>query len=287
MLDYWSMHQADREGRIAEDGTDHSVVSLSTTFQGAVVLDGVLDPLPGAILAEELTRLERELWLEDRRNGVHRTLRQRRAAALVRMAVRSAAKTEGALDPRLLLTVHVGESTLANLCELAHGKVIAPGVLVPWLGHAAVESILFDGPMTVVGVSSQRTFTGVVRRAVQARDRRCVHPSGCRVPAARCDVNHIVPRSQHGETSQFNGNVECPAHNRDAGRHDQATQPLPSRPVTPADIRRVRSRYRARFGQFDGKADDGAGESDGAGDPDGEASGPADEGGAGPVQPGV
>ncbi|MGH9133645.1 MAG: HNH endonuclease signature motif containing protein, partial [Ilumatobacteraceae bacterium] len=126
----------------------------------------------------------------------------------------------------------------------ANGTVITPGQLVPWLADAELETVLFDGPTTVVSVSQRRCFTGVLRRAIEVRDRHCQHPSGCDVPADGCDVDHIVPRAIHGETSQFNGRLECPTHNRHPDKHDHGATGLPPRPVTRLDELRARLRWR-------------------------------------------
>ena len=65
---------------------------------------------------------------------------------MLRMAERSAAKPKGAKKARVLLRVVVGDDSLARLCELGNGNVIAPGQLLPYLDRADIESILFDGP---------------------------------------------------------------------------------------------------------------------------------------------
>ena len=124
-----------------------------------------------------------------------------------------------------------------------------------------METILFDGPTTVLSVSHRRTFAGALRRGIQAHDRHCQHPSGCDVPAEKCDVDHIVPWAAGGETSQFNGRLECPTHNRHADRHDHDAIPLPRRNITRLDVLRARIRWRQRH---DRKEDDD--EIDGDGD---------------------
>jgi len=83
-----------------------------------------------------------------------------------------------------------------------------------------METFLFDGPSVVLTASQQRTFTGKLRRAIQARDRRCQHPSGCNTPSANGDVDHIVPWKDGGTTDQFNGRAQCRPHNRHHDKHD-------------------------------------------------------------------
>jgi 5-methylcytosine-specific restriction endonuclease McrA len=121
---------------------------------------------------------------------------------------------------------------------------------------AVLESVLFDGPTTVISVSKRRTFTGAVRRAIQVRDRHCQHPSGCDVPAEDCDVDHTVPYTAGGPTSQFNGRLQCPSQNRDADKHDHGAIPLPPRPITRLDELRARIRWRILHSQTDDEDDD-------------------------------
>ena len=245
IVEYWCQradaqtNQADPERR-GEGGRLHA----SATMDGTVVLDAVLEPIGGAAVLAELARLEREHYLADERQGIERTAAQRRADALVTMAERSATTPTGGRRPKPLFTVLLGDDTFTRLCELSNGTVLTPGQLVPWLGTAELETVLFDGPSTVVSVSHRRAFTGAVRRAIEVRDRHCQHPSGCDVPSDRCDVDHIVPYSQRGESSQFNGRLECSTHNRHSDKHDHHAVPLPSRPVTRLDELRVRLRWR-------------------------------------------
>src|SRR5262245_5037332 len=76
----------DATGANGHDAHLHAAATLG----GTVVVDGVLDAIGGAIVISELDRLERELRLTDQREGCIRTIGQRRAAALVSMAQRSA-----------------------------------------------------------------------------------------------------------------------------------------------------------------------------------------------------
>ena len=124
--------------------------------------------------------------------------------------------------------------------------MIHPQQLAPYVDDAVLESVLFDGPSTVLSVSQQRSFTGKLRRAIEARDRRCQHPSGCDVPARDCDVDHIVPHSQGGPTSQFNGRLQCRTHNRNANKHDHGATGAPDRWVHRVDTFRARIRWRLR-----------------------------------------
>ena len=245
LVDYWCARAdavADEDRATRQRESAH--LNASPTLDGTVVVNGVLDPIGGTIVIDELTRLERELYLTDQRDGVTRTASQRRSAALVEMATRSATAPADGRRPRPLFTILAGDETLSHLCELGSGTVIAPGQLVDWMGDADLETVLFDGPSTVISVSHRRTFTGALRRAVQVRDRHCQHTSGCDVPADQCDVDHIVPHSLDGPTSQFNGKLECTPHNRDSARHDHGGSPRPPRSIDRLDELRCRLRWR-------------------------------------------
>ena len=229
MVTYWCQ-RTDAAG--AEDDADRLVVrrgaSASKTFDGTVEVRATLDPVAGAAFVEELNRLMEQLRLADLADGVSRTTRQRRADALVEMAVRFRTAADGGLRPRPLITILAGEATFAHLCELAAGTVIAPGQIVPLLSEAEIERVVFDGPNRVIDVSHKRRFTGAVRRAIEVRDRHCTHPSGCDEPATRCDIDHVIPHSHGGETSEHNGRLRCWPHNRTDHLRN-------ARPATPAD----------------------------------------------------
>jgi len=250
LVTYWA-NRIDSEVAHDSDPGDHANrVHVSDTLDGTVVLNGVLDPLGGAAFANELRHLAEQVRRADLQAGVSRSPAQRRAAALVEMAIRSASAPADGRRPRPLFTVQLGDDSFERLCETGAGAVIAPGALVPWLGTADLETVLFDGPSTVLSVSSRRSFTGALRRAIEVRDRHCQHPSGCEVPADQCDVDHVVPFAQGGSTDQFNGRLQCPTHNRRSDLHDHGARPLPVRTVARIDALRTRIRWRIRHGAY-------------------------------------
>ncbi len=241
VIGYWRHHIDDRDPM---PPAEHNRAHASTTFDGTVVVDAVLDPIGGAIVVAELDRLSEQLRLADQRDGALRTAAQRRAAALVEMATRSAATPKGARRPRPLFTLLIGDDHVRHVCELAAGQIVAPERLGPYLDVADVEVVLFDGPRTVLSVSRKRSFVGAVRRAIQVRDRHCQHPAGCDEPVDRCDVDHIDPWITSHRTDQHNGRLQCTTHNRHADKHDRPAAPPPPRVVTYLDEVRARLRWR-------------------------------------------
>jgi hypothetical protein len=232
VLAYWCQH-ADPDGVEDTAAADHEARRLhhSRTFRGTWALDGLLDPIGGAVVADALEAIEAELfdadWAESRARvgedvcaaDLGRTPAQRRADALVELARRAMATPAGARLPAPLFTVLVGYETFAGrICELADGTVITPGSLLPWLREAFVERVVFDGPDRVKNVGvRRRLFTGATRRAVEVRDRECFHAL-CEVPAEDCEVDHVVPWAAGGATVDTNGRPACAFHNRERHR---------------------------------------------------------------------
>jgi hypothetical protein len=225
---YWES-VVDADG--AEDQADSDFASrylhLSETWRANWALGGQLDPIGGEQVFVELCRIDQELFKADwaAAKAIHgedtclehlaRTPAQRRADALVEMAHRSAAKPADAVEPRPLLVAHLGDESLRRVCELASGRVITPGRLVPLLDEADIQRIVYAGKSRRVTDLSERArfFTGPLRDAILLRDRHCQHP-GCTVPAQDCQVDHVIPRSRGGLTTQENGQARCDHHNR-------------------------------------------------------------------------
>ena len=237
VLRYWeSLIDQDSEEAQGNDDYLSRRLHASEFLRGMVRVDATLDPVGGAIFTTELARIEQELFDSDwatakavhgddtRASHLTRTPPQRRADALVEMAHRSASyepRTDSDSQPRPLFSVHIGPDTVNRLCELASGTVIAPGLLVPYLGEADIERIIYDPKSRVIDLSRRAPFfRGGLRRAIELRDRWCTHP-GCTKPAEHCEIDHITPRSHGGETVQDNGRASCDTHNRWQWNHHQ------------------------------------------------------------------
>jgi hypothetical protein len=206
-------------------------VRLVQSFAGEWFGDLHLDPLSGTLVAGELARIEQALFEADWRAAkdrlvaegltreptvadLGRTGAQRRADALVEMATRSAACPEGARRPAPLFSVFVNyEEMHGRMVELANGCVVTPGSLLRYLDGADIERAVFTGDNRVEIGPTHRFFTGALRRALELRDRECAHPY-CEERFERCQADHIVEFSQGGPTTQENGRLLCPFHNR-------------------------------------------------------------------------
>lgn len=239
-VQYWALLADDLLGRRRERPEGSRVYLDRSSITGQAHLGGQLEAVDAEIVERELSRLMREVLLDDRANKVCRSTAQRRAVALVRMASRSVNASGPSARP--LFEVVVGDETARRLCELASGVVVAPEALAAHIDTAVMQAFLFDGSNTVVAVSARRTFTGALRKAIQVRDRRCQHGSVCPVPGIDGDVDHRIPAARGGPTSQFNGRCLCWSHNRHEHLSDHPSR-VPERHLTVLDEIRCRIRW--------------------------------------------
>jgi hypothetical protein len=226
-VQYWDQ-LADPDGteEAAEERRARRDVYLAATFDGMFLGKMSLDPISGAIVSGEHQRIEAELfaadWAKAREelgreptiDELWRTPSQRRADALVEMAIRSRTAPADGRRPLPLFSVLVGWETLGGrILQLAQGAALTPGSLVPWIDHMDLERAVFEpGGRVEVGITA-RFFTGGTRRAIELRDRECTHPF-CDVDAEHCQADHITPYSEGGLTIQDNGRLLCGFHNR-------------------------------------------------------------------------
>jgi len=216
-----------------QDGTDEAALARQARRDAYLVPspDGYVgqmnfDVIGGAIVAKEHKRIAQELfeadWAEAKErlgrdphvDDLARTPAQRRADAMIEMAVRSASTPAGARRPEPLFSVLIDYPTLfGRISQLEQGPVVAPGSLLSWLDSASFERIVFGQKTRAECSETARFFTGATRRVVEVRDRQCQHPF-CDLPAEKCQMDHVVPFSEGGPTTQENAQVLCGPHNR-------------------------------------------------------------------------
>jgi hypothetical protein len=77
-----------------------------------------------------------------------------------------------------------------------------------------LQSVALNEKGRVLGLgSTQRCFTASQRRAITVRDGGCVIP-GCTTPAGWCEVHHVIPWRDGGETHTDNGVLLCWGHHQ-------------------------------------------------------------------------
>jgi hypothetical protein len=169
-----------------------------------------------------------------------RTDAQRRADALIALAMRAAAVPPEHRDPEPLVSILIDQTSFeAQLARLAGTSVPTPEQIDPTgrvcrttsghhlhptdavaaalIGH--VRRIVIDsaGRVTDLG-RTRRCFTGAAREAVLLRHPTTGPPrcawSGCDRPLRHLQVDHVHPWRSSGTTRPDNGQPLCGHHNR-------------------------------------------------------------------------
>ena len=187
----------------------------SVTVDGWVAGDFFLDPVAGQSLLNALDHLAPP-DPADAPDGV-RTLSQRRADALVDLADHYLdGGRRGGNPPNVDVLVDAatlnGDSPeLAQIrCDLDGVGAVTRATLEQICCSAKITRIVTAGESEVLDVGrKERTATPAQRRAVTRRDKHCIAPS-CRRSPRWCDVHHIIPWDDLGETNLDNNLVILP-----------------------------------------------------------------------------
>ncbi|WP_167760632.1 HNH endonuclease signature motif containing protein [Blastococcus sp. CT_GayMR16] len=208
----------DPDGALDEAAGLPRLFRMAVSAGGRVYLSGHLDPVGGETVH---TALE-ALMNGDRPAHDQRTYGERMGHALVELArqalragglptVRGAAAQVRVTIDWMALCAERGARGVAG-GELAFAGPITPETARRLACDAAVVRMLTDPAGLPIDVGrEQRTATAAIRRAVELRDGHCVL-SGCAVPAAWCDVHHVIHWAHGGPTSCENGALLCERH---------------------------------------------------------------------------
>ena len=219
----------DPDGALTDSNRAHERrwLSTSTTLEGMVSIDGLLDAEAGAVLLTALASAATPLGPDDRRSAG-----QRRADALVDVCSYALdtgqPSTSAGVRPHLLVTtplVAITGRTNENTCPAEVAEVAWTGPLT----DEAVRRLACDAEVTrvVLDPSSQpldvgrstRTVPAHLRQALIVRDGGCV-AEGCDRPAAWTEAHHVVHWAEGGRTALDNLVLLCRTHHRkvhDAG----------------------------------------------------------------------
>jgi Domain of unknown function (DUF222) len=224
-LAYWKQ-LADPDGAEAseEERKASRDVFLETSFSGMFLGQMTLDPVSGAIVANELNRLEHDLFEADcaqakerlgrpaRFDELARTSGQRRADALVEMATRSRTAPAEGIRPAPLFSVLVGFETASS-----RGERKELGELLRWFhisqGFAgSTVQALFDGSQVLGGefrkigalwhVLAQKAIGVFVRSSLPRAVRIAeidLDSGGHRKGGVSVELSPLIPRNTPGQ----------------------------------------------------------------------------------------
>ncbi|HZC77914.1 MAG TPA: DUF222 domain-containing protein, partial [Ktedonobacterales bacterium] len=168
-------HRVDAAAALAEANRayERRYLDLSEPSDGVVRLDGLLDAEGGAILRTALNAGMLPGKDDDRTPG------QRRADALVELCSRKTGGSATGAGPRPHLVIRASLDTLLGTPGAPAGELEvggqAPGETVRRLAcDAALTRITGRGELEAEISHASRSIPPSIRRAVEARDRRCV-----------------------------------------------------------------------------------------------------------------
>jgi hypothetical protein len=201
-------HAADRKGYEAEQTelVEKRKLTISTCEDGAVLVNGVLDPVGGAAFRAALEPLARK-------SGAHddRSLERRRADALVELS------SGGGSQAQIQVTSSI--ETLLGLAGAAGADMefslpVSSTTVERLACDSSIARILLDSESTVIDVGrSKRVVSEPARRALIARDGHCRWP-GCDRPASWSAAHHVVHWIHGGTTDLDNLILLCHRHHR-------------------------------------------------------------------------
>ena len=207
-------HRVDAAGALAEANRAYQrrYLHVGDPQDGVVRLDGLLDAEGGATVRTALAGLMKPIKDDDRSYG------QRGADALVELCrQRSGSKGDGS-GPRPQLIISASLDTLAGIPgapagELEGGGTVPAETVQRYACDSALIRMTRRTELEHERNHASRTLPASTRRALEARDRRCVWP-GCGRPAVWCDGHHLVWWTKGGKTALPNLALLCRPHHR-------------------------------------------------------------------------
>jgi len=208
-------HRVDAQAALAEANRAHErrYLRIGQPLDGLVRIDGLLDAEGGAIVRTALEPFAKPA------KGDTRTPEQRLADGLVErcQAEIGPGHPDGA-GPRPQLIIKASRDTLAGIGGAPAGEVEWGGTLpaetVRRLAcDSAVTRITGLGELEQEVTHAGRSIPPATRRAMVARDHRCVFP-GCDRPTPWCDGHHLVHWADGGPTKLENLGLVCRTHHR-------------------------------------------------------------------------
>lgn len=207
-------HRVNSDAALAEANWahNHRYLSITGPFGGLARIEGQLVPEAAATI-----RAAMEPFMKPSKND-DRTAGQRAHDALVQACERVGAARADAPPPRPLLIVTASVDTLAGIDGAPAGELQGGG-LIPM---ATVRRLACDSAITrITGLGElhyetthvSRTTPASTRRALVARDHRCVFP-GCDRPPSWCQAHHLKFWTDGGPTKLDNLALLCGGHHR-------------------------------------------------------------------------
>ncbi len=185
------------------------------------LFDSILNPKgdgPGAPTGPHFVDSAPDSPVEGAVDPRSRAMQQHDAFAMIlRVAARSGALPSiGGAAPTLVVSVESGD--LASGRGHAHldgfDEPVSLAVARQIACAGAVQRVTTDRAGRILAIDiSDRVFAAHQRKAITLRDGGCIIP-GCGVPAAWCEIHHVIEHAVGGATHTDNGVLLCWYHHR-------------------------------------------------------------------------
>src|SRR2546425_12022704 len=207
-------HRVDAAGALAEANRAYQrrFLHVGDPQDGVVRIDGLLDAEGGATVRAALAAQLKPIKDDDRTHG------QRFADALVEFCRQGSGIKRDGSGPRPQLVIRASLHRQAGIPGAPAGELGGFGTVpAETVQRYACDTAL----IRMTGRTelehernhASRTLSASTRRALEARDRRCVWPS-CGRPSVWCDGHHLVWWTRGGESSLPNLALLCRPHHR-------------------------------------------------------------------------
>jgi len=207
-------HRVDAAAALAETDRAHQrrYLHIGEPVAGVVRIDGLLDAEGGATVRAALAGLMKPTKDDHRSHG------QRCVDALVESCRRGPGSRRDSSGPRPQLIIRASLDTLAGIAgapagELEGGGTVPAETVQRYACDSAIVRMTGRAELEHELNHATRTLPASTRRALEARDRRCVWP-GCGRPSDWCDGHHLVWWMKGGETALPNLALLCRPHHR-------------------------------------------------------------------------
>ena len=212
---HWRRMAEAERGWGEEQVRERRGLQASVTFLGMVRLDGNLDPETGETFLAALNAVL-DADARHRTDEDVRTPAQRRADALGEVCRqwldRSDRPQVAGERPHMTVTVGIDDLRGGSGGAFDHTGLVGAATVARLACDASITRVVMSGRSEPMDVGRRTPVVSpALRRAVIARDRTCRFP-GCERPASWCDVHHIVPWAQGGDTSLANSILLCRRH---------------------------------------------------------------------------
>ncbi len=118
-------------------------------------------------------------------------------------------------EPAPVIPREIAEALIAGtrFSRTINGVFVNPAEVAARALTDRIRRVVVESPSVVIDVGrTQRLFTGSPRLAAIMQATRC-YWHGCTRPATQCQVDHLTPFRNGGQTSTANGRSACNGHN--------------------------------------------------------------------------